>query len=84
MSCIPCQNKANKIVHIVQGNLARVFKTDETETLADKRRLICEACPLKKKLIKVNQKQRYYCGVCKCPVESAIRAEDYKCPEGKW
>lgn len=83
--CKPCE-AAKKAIHIVQGNVARIIKNEETEKLANQRRPICEGCSNKRNLIKINNKQQYYCYLCKCPIESKIRVKDELCPapERKW
>lgn len=84
MGCIPCQKTINKVANIVKGNYNLIARTPETEELANNRLPICEACPFKAKLIKVNQKQRYLCSICSCPIDSKIRAIEEKCPKNKW
>ncbi len=32
----------------------------------------------------IKEIQGYKCGVCECPISTAVRSEDYKCPLGKW
>lgn len=60
--------------------------------LAKKRAEICINCPLIKygkhaavlPDVQIGEIQGHYCGVCKCPISTAVRSKDYKCPKNKW
>lgn len=84
MSCTSCKNKKNKIINIIQGNYNLITNNEKANLEAIPRIRICEGCEFKRKLVKVNQIQRYYCSICSCPVDSRARAEDEQCPKGKW
>lgn len=85
MSCTSCQgNKLKKVTNIIQGNYNLITNNEEANKIAAPRIKICEGCEFKRKLIKVNQVQRYYCTICTCPVDSKARAIEESCPKGKW
>lgn len=60
--------------------------------LAEKRAEICIKCPHIKygkhaavlPDVQIGEIQGHYCGVCKCPISTAVRSKDYKCPKNKW
>lgn len=60
--------------------------------IAKERAKTCIECPdIKKGLhsailpdMQIKKIKGHYCGVCKCPISTIVRSEDYKCPKGKW
>ena len=77
---------------------ANYLKNDNEEVIeiAKKRAEICATCPLatySKSLsvlpdYSLGEIQGYYCdkkkGGCGCPLSTAVRSKDKKCPLGKW
>lgn len=63
-----------------------------TLELAKERAKICVECPKIKygkhaailPDVQIGEIKGHYCGLCKCPISTAVRSKDYKCPENKW
>ena len=63
-----------------------------TLALAKKRATICSECPFAKHGIhtailpdySISEIQGMYCDDCGCPLSTAVRSKDYKCPKDKW
>lgn len=61
-------------------------------TLAKERAAICSGCDKVEKGtfevllpdFQVKEIQGLKCSVCTCPLSTATRSKDYKCPLGKW
>ncbi|GLB47763.1 hypothetical protein [Neptunitalea lumnitzerae] len=61
-------------------------------TLAQERAVICSTCEYAKygkhaailPDAQIGNIQGYYCGVCKCPLSTAVRSSGYECPKNKW
>ena len=64
----------------------------ETSEQAIERAKVCFDCKYAKKgkfevVLKdysLKQIKGKYCNVCKCPISTAVRSENKKCPKGKW
>jgi hypothetical protein len=84
--CIPCNrnNPIKRIGNILEGYTNLIFKNGEIELLAEERLKECIPCDNKEVLIIVGDKTVYGCKSCKCPIDAKVRAEDEKCPLGKW
>lgn len=62
------------------------------ESQAKERATICAVCPKAKygkhaALLpdaRLGEIQGHYCGVCKCPLSTAVRSSGYTCPLHKW
>lgn len=60
--------------------------------VAKERAAICAECPLAKHGLhtaimpdySINEIQGMYCGDCGCPLSTAVRSKNYKCPKNKW
>lgn len=60
--------------------------------LAKKRADICEKCPFAKFGLhaailpdySLSEIQGMYCSACGCPLSTAVRSKDYKCPKLLW
>lgn len=63
-----------------------------TLKLAKERAAICSDCPLAKHGMhtailpdySISEIQGMYCSSCGCPLSTAVRSKDYKCPKGLW
>lgn len=63
-----------------------------TLELAKKRAEICVDCPLAKHGLhtailpdySINEIKGMYCDDCGCPLSTAVRSKDYKCPKNLW
>lgn len=59
---------------------------------AKERAEICAGCPFAKKGLhaavlpdySISKIKGMYCGDCGCPLSTAVRSENYKCPQNKW
>ena len=68
-----------KLKEIVDGWLNVAFTDDEVEKIADKRNEICNNCPLKGSMMKVD-----VCLVCHCPLVAKVRSMESACPKEFW
>lgn len=84
--CKTCGKKslAQATLNIVRGYSKLLIKDADAEVLSQKRMEICSTCPLKRNLIKVGDKQYYYCGDCSCPLDAKTRVSEETCGLGKW
>lgn len=83
-----------KVEDILNGWKNYLAGSDVTTLeLAKKRATICvEDCDLATYGIhtavlpdyKIEKIQGMYCGDCGCPLSTAVRSKDYKCPKNKW
>jgi hypothetical protein len=78
------------IFNIIEG--WKKYLQGEVTELEKKRAEICKACPHAvvgsyEKLMpdfELKEIQGLKCDVCKCPLSTKLRANDEKCPLGKW
>lgn len=84
----------SKVDDILNG-WGNYFKGSNPATLkvAKQRAKICvEDCDLAKNGLhlavlpdfSIQNIQGMYCGDCGCPLSTAVRSENYKCPQNKW
>lgn len=60
--------------------------------LAKERAAICSDCPMAKYGLHtavlpeytISEIQGMYCSECRCPLSTAVRSKNYKCPKNKW
>lgn len=87
----------SKLENIING-WSNYFKGSDNTTLrkAKERAVICAECPaatygLHTAILPdmcISEIQGMYCdkkkGGCGCPLSTAVRSQNYKCPKGKW
>ncbi|GLB53046.1 hypothetical protein NBRC110019_20860 [Neptunitalea chrysea] len=83
----------NNIRAIIEG-WSNYFQGSGAVALAQasERATICAACPDAKygkhaailPDAQLGEIQGHYCGVCKCPLSTAVRSSGYHCPKNKW
>lgn len=81
MSCKQMVKFITKIIHIIKGNIRRLFGYDSNmEELVKTRKSICCKCNNKIHIFFIGN----ICKRCGCPIKSKVLVEDEQCPEGKW
>lgn len=83
----------NKAKDIISGWSNYLIGDDPANLqIAKRRAAICAECPLAKFGIhtailpdySISEIQGMYCSDCGCPLSTAVRSKDYKCPKEKW
>jgi hypothetical protein len=87
------QQTTKKIKDILNGwkNYA-MPESQEVFEVAKQRAEICASCDFIKQGLhaailpdySLKKIQGTYCGACGCPISTAVRSNDYKCPKNKW
>ena len=67
------------IKDVLEGWTNALIKDEEIEIIAEERLKICNECPYKKTVLKVE-----ICSKCHCPLISKTRSKETKCPLHKW
>ena len=72
-----------KFTEIARAWITAINPSPEEAKIAESRLSICNSCEHRKKNTDIIG--FYYCGICKCPLEKKIFAQDKtSCPENKW
>ena len=83
----------SKVENILDGWKSYLIPMQRAKLDEAKRRAkICSECPDAKHGshtavlpdYSVKEIQGHYCGVCKCPLSTAVRSKNYECPKNKW
>ena len=83
----------SKVNDILNGWSNYLIGSDSANLeLAKQRAEICVNCPFAKQGLhtailpdySIAEIQGMYCSDCGCPLSTAVRSKDYKCPIGKW
>jgi hypothetical protein len=70
-----CCGKKSKVERIIEGWGNYIFRTPETESIAQRRASICAVC---------NENQKEWCFKCACYIPAKTRSIAEKCPKNLW
>lgn len=82
----------SKLKDILSGWSAYIINDETSKEKAKERAKICSGCdkPVKGTFeillpdYSIKEIQGLKCSVCNCPLSTATRSKNYKCPLGKW
>jgi len=83
----------SKVDDIIDGWKNYLKGSDQaTLKVAKVRAAICSDCPLSRYGLhagvlpdfSISEIKGMYCGDCGCPLSTAVRSKNYKCPQNKW